>query len=237
MRAQPVLSLPKGSARTVFLQSPCHSGQKQHQAPLFVSIFRRSFSYFLPRAHNACVGCVRHLPLNSADRCAARRDGVYQLRGFPPDIRRRLMSHRYRNTVSALGRVLTGLLTLTLHVVVRDAAALTFTVNTLADSTSGNTSTGSLRDGLNAVNAATDLANTITFQPGLSGSILLTAPLPLVLNNIVIDATGATIAIDGASTYRIFFVGVDAATATSLQALFPTSPLSQGSALAVTLRI
>jgi hypothetical protein len=36
---------------------------------------------------------------------------------------------------------------------------------TLADTSSGNTSSGSLRDGLNAVNATTDLVNTISFQP------------------------------------------------------------------------
>lgn len=89
---------------------------------------------------------------------------------------------------------------------------------------------------MNALDATTNLVNSITFQSGLSGTILLGSPLPLVLNNVVIDASGATIAIDGASTYRIFFVGVDAATATSLQSQFPNSPLGRGNALAVTLK-
>ncbi len=81
-----------------------------------------------------------------------------------------------------------------------------------------------------------DRVNGITFQPGLSGTITLTAPLPLILNNVVIDGSGATITIDGVSANRIFFVGVDATTATSLQSQFPNSPLGRGSALAVTLK-
>lgn len=76
-----------------------------------------------------------------------------------------------------------------------------------------------------------DRVNGITFQPGLSGTITLTAPLPLILNNVVIDGSGATIAIDGVLAYRIFFVGVDATTATSLQSQFPNSPLGRGSAV------
>ena len=128
--------------------------------------------------------------------------------------------------LATLGRSLVCLLVLALPGMARDACATAFAVNTLADTTSGNLVSGSLRDGLNAVNVTTDPVNTITFQPGLNGTILLTAPLPLVLNNVVIDGTGAAIVIDGA-TFRIFFVGVDTATAASLQGQFPNSPLAR----------
>lgn len=142
---------------------------------------------------------------------------------------------RYSVLVAA-ARALACTIVLALVSVSQDAFALSFTVNTLADTTSGNSVSGSLRDGLNAVNATTNLVNTIAFQPGLAGTITLTAPLPLVLNNVVIDGTGASIVIDGASTYRIFFVGVDLATAALLQIQFPNSPLGRGNPIVLTLR-
>ncbi len=135
---------------------------------------------------------------------------------------------------AAVARALACLFVLVLACSNREAFALMFTVNTLADTSSGNPSSGSLRDGLNAVNATTDLVNTISFQTGLTGTIMLTAPLPLVLNNVAIDGSGASIAIDGNLAHRIFFVGVDAATASSLQSQFPNSPLGRGSPLLVT---
>ena len=138
-------------------------------------------------------------------------------------------------TLAAVARALACMTLILFSTTSRSAFALSFTVTTLADTSSGNASSGSLRDGLNAVNATTNLVNTIAFQPGLSGTITLTAPLPLVLNNVVIDGTSTNIAIDGASTFRIFFVGVDTATATSLQTNFPNSPLGRGSPIAVTL--
>ena len=115
---------------------------------------------------------------------------------------RNLMSCSRWLALATLGRSLACLLVLALPGMARDACATAFAVNTLADTTSGNLVSGSLRDGLNAVNVTTDPVNTITFQPGLNGTILLTAPLPLVLNNVVIDGTGAAIVIDGA-TFRI----------------------------------
>jgi hypothetical protein len=146
------------------------------------------------------------------------------------------MSYSQRFAAPTLARTFACLLILALSSITRDALALTFTVNTLADTTSGNIASGSLRDGLNAVNATTNLVNSITFQAGLTGTITLTSALPLILNNVVIDGTAATIAIDAVSTYRIFFVGVDTATATVLQSQFPNSPLGKGSALALTLK-
>jgi hypothetical protein len=140
------------------------------------------------------------------------------------------------STLAAVARALACLFVLVLACSNHEAFALMFTVNTLADTSSGNPSSGSLRDGLNAVNATTDLVNTISFQTGLTGTIMLTAPLPLVLNNVAIDGSGASIAIDGNLAHRIFFVGVDAATASSLQSQFPNSPLGRGSPLLVTLK-
>jgi hypothetical protein len=117
--------------------------------------------------------------------------------------------------------------------------AATYTVTNTNDSVSdtwGDTAdTSSLRYAMIQSNASTDATNTIIFQNGLSGAIILAAPLPLILNNLTIDGTGATVAIDGASAYRIFFVGIDAATQTSvIQKQFPGSPLASN--LNVTLR-
>ena len=146
------------------------------------------------------------------------------------------MSHSHGFALATFRRALACLRILALSGMACNAGALTFTVNTLADTTSGNTASGSLRDGLTAIDGTTNLVNSIIFQAGLTGTITLTSPLPLILNNVVIDGTAATIAIDGVSTYRIFFVGVDAATATLLQSQFPNSPLGRGSLLAVTLK-
>src|ERR1700682_3329369 len=131
-------------------------------------------------------------------------------------------------------RTLARLIALALPVAVTPAMAMTFTVNTLGDGVSGNTTTGSLRDGLIAVNASSDASNLIQFQAGLFGTITLGSPLPLILNNLVIDGSGSTMQVHGASTYRIFFVGVDAATQTALHSAFPAAPL--GHRLSVTLR-
>jgi hypothetical protein len=123
------------------------------------------------------------------------------------------------------------------------ASAITFTVNTTSDTVSGSASSGSLRDGIIAVNAASDASNTIQFSSSLGGNpvIHLSSQLPPILNNVVIDGTGVPLTspivypfIDGQSTYRIFFIGVDAATKSSLHSAFPTAPL--GNRLSVTLR-
>ncbi|MEM6428934.1 MAG: choice-of-anchor Q domain-containing protein [Deinococcota bacterium] len=59
---------------------------------------------------------------------------------------------------------------------------------------------GSLRD---VMAAAADGA-TITFQAGLSGTINTASTLTIALNNLTIDATGATIAVDGQGTHGVF---------------------------------
>ncbi|HXD84132.1 MAG TPA: hypothetical protein VN599_06840, partial [Rudaea sp.] len=91
-------------------------------------------------------------------------------------------------------RALVGLAALALSAVCASAGAITFTVNTTADTVSGNATAGSLRDGIIAVNASTDASNTIQFSSSLGGSgnptITLNNPLPLILNNVAIDGTG-----------------------------------------------
>jgi hypothetical protein len=77
-------------------------------------------------------------------------------------------------------------------------------------------------------NASADSSNTILFSPGLSGHIVLTAPLPLVLNNLTIDGIAANITIDGNGGFRPFFIGLDTFTQMYVvPASFPTSPLSR----------
>jgi hypothetical protein len=145
-----------------------------------------------------------------------------------------------RIACSIIGRALcAALLGLALLSAADSARAATYVVTNTNDSVSdpsGNTADfGSLRFAMLLANVSFDATNTIAFQPGLSGTITLAAPLPLILNNVTIDGTGAAITIDGASTNRIFFVGIDSATRTSVvQNQFPTSPLA--SILDVTLR-
>ena len=122
-------------------------------------------------------------------------------------------------------RALAYLIAAALPTIGTPAFAMTYTVTTLTDTAAGTITPGSLREGMLAINNSPDLTNTIQFQAGLSGSIVLAAPLPLVFNNVTIDGSGATVAIDGASTYRIFFVGVDTATQTTLHTNFPSAPL------------
>jgi hypothetical protein len=79
-----------------------------------------------------------------------------------------------------------------------------------------------------AANASTDASNSITFLPGLTGNIMLTAPPPLVLNNLTIDGSGANITIDGSGSFRPFFIGVDTFTQSQvIPASFPSSPLTK----------
>ncbi|MEM7735377.1 MAG: hypothetical protein AAF267_06255, partial [Deinococcota bacterium] len=59
---------------------------------------------------------------------------------------------------------------------------------------------GSLRD----VMAAAADGDTITFQAGLSGTINTASELNTALPNLTIDATGATITVDGQGTHRVF---------------------------------
>lgn len=119
------------------------------------------------------------------------------------------------------------------------AGAITFTVTTTADTVGS----GSLRDGIIAVNASTDAGNTIQFSSSLPGNahIILGSPLPPILNNVVIDGTGVPAIspiiypfIDGNNLYRIFFVGVDTATQSGLNSVYPSAPLGQR--IGVTLR-
>ncbi|HST27795.1 MAG TPA: hypothetical protein VLK26_05440 [Rudaea sp.] len=115
-------------------------------------------------------------------------------------------------------------------------SAITFTVNTTSDTVSGGSLSGSLRDGIIAVNASSDAGNTIQFGSGIGSNahIVLGSPLPLILNNVIIDGTSVFPFIDGNNLYRIFFIGVDGATQGALQTQYPTAPL--GSRLSVTLR-
>ncbi len=109
------------------------------------------------------------------------------------------------------------------------AGALNYIVETNADTTSGN----SLRNAITAINLSTDSTNTITFAIANGSTISLGSPLPLILNNVTIDGGTEYPVIDGGSTYRIFFIGVDSATQTALHSQFPSAPL--GNRLSVTL--
>ena len=74
-----------------------------------------------------------------------------------------------------------------------EVRATDYVVTSSGDSVTfdGNTNdTTTLRYALILANAAGGL-NTITFSPEVSAPILLEAPLPLILNNLTIDGSGA----------------------------------------------
>ena len=144
--------------------------------------------------------------------------------------------HISTNSRLAYLNVVARLYALALLAIATPALAITFTVTTTNDTVSSNTGTGSLRDGLIAVNQSTDATNTIQFSGSLSDNAVITlnSPLPLILNNVTIDGSAIYPFIDGNQTYRIFFIGVDSTTQTALNSLFPAAPL--GNRISVTLR-
>ena len=80
------------------------------------------------------------------------------------------------------------------------AAAPTYQVTTLADA-----GAGSLRAAINSANG--NSGSTITFKPGLSGTILLASGLPALGGNMTITGPGAALlAVDGQSAVRPFSV-------------------------------
>lgn len=65
---------------------------------------------------------------------------------------------------------------------------------------------GSLRDALNQANATAG-PHTISFQSGLSGTIVLAQPLPVIEQSISITGPGAgSLAVSGGNANRVFFV-------------------------------
>ena len=117
----------------------------------------------------------------------------------------------------------------------RVAGAMTVTVSNLYDGGPGSILSGSLAEAIYKVNSSTDANNSIVFAPGLSGVIVLQGPLPLVLNNVSIDGSGANISISGDPGLRpsdrqsgTLFLGIDEQTRTGvIQPQFPASPLTQ----------
>ncbi|MEM7737779.1 MAG: hypothetical protein AAF267_18530 [Deinococcota bacterium] len=63
-----------------------------------------------------------------------------------------------------------------------------------------DTGAGSLRDAITAAGEG----DTITFQAGLSGTINVGVEIAINENDLTIDATGTTIAVDGQGTSRVF---------------------------------
>jgi hypothetical protein len=81
-----------------------------------------------------------------------------------------------------------------------------FTVNTLADTGAGSGLTGDLRYCMTQANLANG-SNTIMFQPGLSGTILLHTVLPTITNNLTIDGPQvASVIVNGNKLGSVFNV-------------------------------
>ena len=92
---------------------------------------------------------------------------------------------------------------------IQSAHAAGFVVNTTTDSNDGSCGTPcSLRDAIIAANASTG-ADTITFDSSLSGAtIVLGSTLPNITDDLTIDGSSLIlpVTIDGAGTYRVFYV-------------------------------
>lgn len=84
---------------------------------------------------------------------------------------------------------------------VKQAPTTAYTVNSLADTTTGSGTSGTLRFCINAANTAGG-TNTITF--GVTGTITLTSSLPNINNNLTIDGPGPSLlTISGNNSVRV----------------------------------
>jgi hypothetical protein len=87
------------------------------------------------------------------------------------------------------------------------AVPATFQVNSLGDTGAGSGTTGDLRYAINQSNG-TPGANTITFAPGIAGTISLTSQLPPITNDVTIQGPGKeNLVIDGGSMFRVLEIG------------------------------
>ncbi len=81
------------------------------------------------------------------------------------------------------------------------AEAANFTVTNTNDS-----GAGSLRDAIDSANAAGAGTHNINFAPAATGTIALSSPLPIIVNNVNINGPGASVLlVSGANTTRVFF--------------------------------
>jgi CSLREA domain-containing protein len=108
-----------------------------------------------------------------------------------------------------------GRVRLALELLEDRAVPTTFTVTTLADETNINDGLVSLREAITAANGAPG-ADTIDFQPGLSGTITLSQQLQ-VSDSVTITGAGAgVVTVSGNNVHRVFEVDDRAATVISV---------------------
>jgi hypothetical protein len=90
---------------------------------------------------------------------------------------------------------------LTVLVLIGTAEAATYTVTNTNDS-----GVGSLREAISQANGTVGVADTIEFEAGLSGAIVLTTgPLPTITDELTISGPGAgVLTVSGNSTVRVF---------------------------------
>ncbi len=110
------------------------------------------------------------------------------------------MQNHTHSTLRLLGRHLAGLFIAFLLIQPNIAGATTYTVNTLADTSSSGTLRWAITEANNHAGA-----DDITFDPSLSGTITLTSDLPNITESLTITGPGQTVlTIDGDNSYLAF---------------------------------
>ncbi len=72
-------------------------------------------------------------------------------------------------------------------------------------SNTSDSGVGSLREALTSVNASTDATNSISFIPGLTGTITLASDLPTITKAVAIQGPGvASLTVNGAGNFKLF---------------------------------
>jgi CSLREA domain-containing protein len=123
-------------------------------------------------------------------------------------------SHAMKRTTRILGVMITASLLVlsalgTMPVKPVEAAPLTYTVNSLADTSDGtcDTTNCTLREAITAANANPDTGGTIdTIYFSIDGTISLGSILPNINGNLVIDGTGQNIKISGNNARRVLYI-------------------------------
>ncbi|OWK36578.1 Fibronectin type III domain protein [Fimbriiglobus ruber] len=100
----------------------------------------------------------------------------------------------------------------------------------VVSNTNDTTAAGTLRTAINSVNASTDPTNTITFLPGLFGTISLGSSLPTITQPVTIQGPGAALITINGMGNQIFQLDSTSASVTNTDAISGLTLTNGGSA-------